>query len=51
MIKVISKGKDDKHYTLISKPTDTKKDEFPPQQIKKDTILHLFKVQASSRLF
>lgn len=51
MIKIITEGKDDEHYTLISKPTDSKKDEFPPQQIKKTSILQIFKVQASSHLF
>ena len=51
MIKIVTKGDDDDHYTLISKPTDSKKDEFPSQQIKIDSILHLFKVQASSHLF
>ena len=51
MIKIITEGKDDDHYTLISKPTDNKKEEFPPQQIKKTSILQIFKVQASSHLF
>lgn len=51
MIKVISKGDTDEFYTLISKPTDNKKDEFPPQQIKKNSILSIFRVQASSHLF
>lgn len=51
MIKIITKGIDDDHYTLISKPTDSKKDEFPPQQIKKSSIIAIFKVQASSHLF
>jgi|GEM_PF-3312901 len=51
MIKVITKGDDEDTYTLISKPTDSKKDEFPNQQIKKSSILYLFKVQASSHLF
>jgi phage repressor protein C with HTH and peptisase S24 domain len=51
MIKVITKGEDNNHYTLISKPTDSKKDEFPPQQIKINSILHIFRVQASSHLF
>ncbi|CAN0367723.1 unnamed protein product, partial [Ectocarpus sp. 4 AP-2014] len=36
---------------LISKPTDSKKDEFPAQQIKKNQILHVYKVQASATLF
>lgn len=51
MIKVITKGQSDETYTLISKPTDGKKEEFPPQQINKDQILSIFKVQASSHLF
>lgn len=51
MIKVITKGETDEHYTLISKPTDSKRNEFPPQQIKKSSILSIFKVQASSHLF
>ena len=51
MIKVISKGDTDEYYTLISKPTENKKDEFPQQQIKKNSILSIFRVQASSHLF
>ena len=51
MIKVITKGESENSYTLISKPTDSKKDEFPNQQIKIKSILHIFKVQASSHLF
>lgn len=51
MIKVITKGDNDECFTLISKPTESKKDEFPPQQIKKSIILSIFKVQASSHLF
>lgn len=51
MVKVITKGETPDTYTLISKPTDSKKDEFPPQQIKRDSILSIFKVQASSHLF
>jgi hypothetical protein len=51
MIKVITKGETDEYYTLISKPTDSKKDEFPPQQIKRSAILSILKVQASSHLF
>jgi DNA-binding XRE family transcriptional regulator len=50
-IKVITKGETEDTYTLISKPTDGKKDEFPPQQIKRSSILSIFKVQASSHLF
>jgi hypothetical protein len=51
MVKVITKGENEDTYTLISKPTDSKKDEFPPQQIKKQNISALFKVQAASHLF
>lgn len=51
MIKVITKGETEDTYTLISKPTDSKKDDFPPQQIKKISISAIFKVQASSHLF
>jgi len=51
MVKVITKGENEDTYTLISKPTDSKKDEFPPQQIKKTSIAAIFKVQASSHLF
>ena len=51
MIKIITKGNDEDHYTLISKPTDSKKEEFPAQQIKKKSIQYIFKVQASSHLF
>lgn len=51
MIKIITKGEDQESYTLISKPSDSKKDEFPPQQIKKKQILSVFKVQAASHLF
>lgn len=51
MVKVITKGETDNCYTLVSKPTDNKKDEFPDQQIKKDLIQHIYKVQASSHLF
>lgn len=51
MVKVITKGETDETYTLISKPSDSKKDEFPPQQIKKGSILSIFKVQASSHLY
>jgi hypothetical protein len=51
MIKVITKGETEDTYTLISKPTESKKDEFPHQQIKKTSISAIFKVQASSHLF
>lgn len=30
---------------------ESKKEEFPPQQIKKNSIIAIFKVQASSSLF
>lgn len=51
MIKVITKGETKDTFTLVSKPTDNKKDEFPTQQIKINQILSIFKVQASSHLF
>lgn len=51
MIKVITQGKTEDSFTLISKPSENKKNEFPPQQIKKSAILSIFKVQASSYLF
>ncbi|QOD60618.1 S24/S26 family peptidase [Polaribacter haliotis] len=51
MIKVITKGSTEDYFTLISKPTDNKKEEFPPQEIKKNQIISIFKVQASSYLF
>jgi SOS-response transcriptional repressor LexA len=51
MIKIITKGESDDYYTLISNPTDSKKEEFPPQQLKKSSIMSIFKVQASSHLF
>lgn len=51
MIKVITKGDDDTKFKLISKPSESKKDEFPPQQIKKSSIVAVFKVQATSHLF
>ena len=51
MVKIVTKGETDDTYTLVSKPTDSKKDEFPPQQIKKSSILSIFKVQASSHLY
>lgn len=50
MVKVIDPGEDKDSYTLKSKPTDNKKDDFPDQQIKKSMILSIFKVQASSHL-
>lgn len=51
MVKIITKGETKDSYTLISKPTDAKKNEFPPQQINKDQILSIFKVQACAHLF
>lgn len=51
MIKIITKGSTNDHFTLISKPTEGKKDEFPPQEIAKKNIISVFKVQASSHLF
>lgn len=51
MFKVISQGQENDTYTLISKPTDNKKEDFPNQQIKKSLISHIYKVQASSHLF
>tara|TARA_R110002051_G_scaffold198878_1_gene265965 strand:+ start:259 stop:945 length:687 start_codon:yes stop_codon:yes gene_type:complete len=51
MIKIITRGESEGNYTLLSKPTESKKDEFPAQQIKKNQILHIFKVQASATLF
>lgn len=51
MIKIITKGQTDDTFTIISKPTYSKIDEFPPQQIKISSIVSIFKVQASSHLF
>jgi len=51
MVKIITKGETKDSFTLISKPTDAKKDEFPPQQISKNKILSIFKVQACAHLF
>jgi hypothetical protein len=51
MIKIITKGESEGNYTLISKPSESKKNEFPPQQIKKNLILHIYKVQASATLY
>jgi len=51
MIKIITKGPDENHFTLISKPTDGKKEEFPDQDLPKKHIMSIFKVQASSHLF
>lgn len=51
LVKVIAKGETEDSYTLISKPTDNKKDEFQPQQIKKSFIRTVFKVEAYSGLF
>lgn len=51
MVKIITKGETKDSFTLISKPTDAKKEEFPPQQIQKNKILSIFKVQACAHLF
>lgn len=51
LVKVIAKGENKDNYTLISKPTDNKKEEFQPQQIKKSFIRTVFKVEAYSGLF
>lgn len=51
MVKIITKGKDEKHFKLVSKPSENKKNEFPDQEIKKESIIQLYKVQASSHLF
>jgi hypothetical protein len=51
MIKIITKGQNDDSFTLISKPTFAKKDEFPSQEINKNKILSVYKVQASAHLF
>lgn len=51
MVKIITAGSSDDTFTLISKPGDSKIDEFPPQEIKKELIKHVFKVHASSHLF
>ena len=51
LIKVITKGDTPDTFTLLSKPTDNKKEEFPPQQIKKSFITNMFKVEAYSGKF
>ena len=51
LVKIITKGEDTDSFTLISKPSDNKKDEFPPQQIKKSLIRNVFRVEAASCLF
>ena len=51
LVKIITKGEDADSFTLISKPSDNKKDEFPPQQIKKSLIRNVFRVEAASCLF
>jgi hypothetical protein len=51
MVKIITKGETKDSFTIISKPSDSKKDEFPPQQINKNQILSIFKVQACAHLF
>ena len=51
LVKIITKGEDTDSFTLISKPSDNKKDEFPQQQIKKSLIRNVFRVEAASCLF
>jgi len=51
MIKIISKGETNDTFTLISKPAFAKKDEFPSQEINKNKILSIYKVQACAHLF
>lgn len=51
LVKVITKGDSKDTYTLLSKPMESKRDEFPPQQIKKSFIKHVFKVDACSSKF
>ena len=51
LVKIITKGDDTNSFTLISKPSDNKEDEFPPQQIKKFLIRNVFRVEAASCLF
>lgn len=51
MVKIITAGETEDSYTLLSKPNESKKEEFPPQQINKEHILHIYKVHASSHLF
>lgn len=51
LIKVITKGETPDTFTLLSKPMDNKKEEFPPQQIKKSFITNVFKVEAYSGKF
>lgn len=51
LTKIITKGETKEYFTIISKPSDKKKDEFPPQQLKKSLILAIFKVEASSCQF
>ena len=51
LIKVITKGEDKDSFTLVSKPMDNKRGEFPPQQIKKSFIKEIFKVEAYSGRF
>lgn len=50
-IKIVSKGDNNEHYTLISKPYHENKDEFKPQPIPKKMIRHVFRVVASKYLF
>lgn len=51
LIKVITKGDTPDTFTLVSKPMDNKKEEFPPQQINKSFITNVFKVEAYSGKF
>ena len=51
LIKVITKGETPDTFTLLSKPMDNKKEEFPPQQINKSFITNVFKVEAYSGKF
>ena len=51
LIKVVTSSGNKEILTLISKPTENKKDEFPPQDINKSNILAVYKVQATSHLF
>lgn len=51
LIKVVVNSVENESLTLISKPSDSKIDEFPPQNINKKDILAIYKVQATSHLF
>ena len=50
-IKTIAKSEKQENYKLISKPYHENKEEYKTQDIPKDMILCLFKVQASKFLF